>query len=67
MLVVSTPTGQIGRDVLAQLVTAGEPVRAVARDRTRIDRDISAKAEVVELFRKTQAGERRRKRRRCGR
>jgi uncharacterized protein YbjT (DUF2867 family) len=48
MLVVTTPTGQIGRDVLAQLVTAGEPVRAVARDRTRIDPDISAKAEVVE-------------------
>ena len=48
MLVVTTPTGQIGRHVLAQLVAAGEPVRAVARDRTRIEPGALAKAEVVE-------------------
>jgi uncharacterized protein YbjT (DUF2867 family) len=48
MLVVTTPTGQIGRHVLAQLVAAGEPVRAVARDRTRIEPESLAKAEVVE-------------------
>jgi uncharacterized protein YbjT (DUF2867 family) len=48
MLVVTTPTGQIGRHVLAQLVAAGEPVRAVARDRTRIAPEFSAKAEVIE-------------------
>lgn len=48
MLVVTTPTGRIGRHVLAQLVAAGEPVRAVARDRTRIEPGLLAKAEVVE-------------------
>jgi uncharacterized protein YbjT (DUF2867 family) len=48
MLVVTTPTGQIGRHVLAQLVAAGEPVRAVARDRTRIEPGLLAEAEVVE-------------------
>ena len=48
MLVVTTPTGQIGRHVLARLVAAGEPVRAVARDRTRIDPELLARAEVVE-------------------
>ncbi len=48
MLVVTTPTGQIGRHVLAQLVAAGEPVRAVARDRTRIEPGLRARVEVVE-------------------
>jgi uncharacterized protein YbjT (DUF2867 family) len=48
MLVVTTPTGQIGRHVLARLVAAGEPVQAVARDRTRIEPGLRAGAEVVE-------------------
>ncbi|QEH34988.1 NAD(P)H azoreductase [Aquisphaera giovannonii] len=37
MIVVTTPTGQIGRRVLAGLAAAGEPVRAVARDRGRLE------------------------------
>jgi uncharacterized protein YbjT (DUF2867 family) len=48
MLVVTTPTGQIGRHVLARLVAAAEPVRAVVRDRTRIEPDLAARADVVE-------------------
>jgi len=48
MIVVTTPTGQIGRPVLAQLVAAGEPVRAIARDRTRIAPELLAKVDVVE-------------------
>ena len=48
MIVVTAPTGRIGRHVLAQLVTAGEPVRVVARDRTRIEPGLLAKADVVE-------------------
>jgi uncharacterized protein YbjT (DUF2867 family) len=47
-LLDTTPTGRIGRHVLAQLVAAGEPVRAVARDRTRIEPGLLATAEVVE-------------------
>jgi uncharacterized protein YbjT (DUF2867 family) len=45
MLVVTTPTGQIGRHVLARLVAAGEPVRAVARDRSQIEPGLSAEVE----------------------
>ncbi len=48
MLVVTTPTGRIGRHVLARLVAAGEPVRAVARDRARIDPGPASRVEVVE-------------------
>ncbi len=48
MLVVTTPIGQIGRQVLDQLVAAGEPVRAVVRDRSRIAPGLSAKVDVVE-------------------
>ena len=48
MLVVTTPTGQIGGQVLAQLVAAGEPVRAVARDRSRLDPGVAERVEVVE-------------------
>ena len=48
MLVVTTPTGQIGRHVVAQLVAAGEPVRVVARDRSRLASDLLGQVEVVE-------------------
>jgi uncharacterized protein YbjT (DUF2867 family) len=48
MLVVTTPAGQIGRHVLARLVAAGEPVRAVARDRGRIGPGLSTEVDVVE-------------------
>ena len=48
MLVVTTPTGKIGGQVLAQLVAAGEPVRVVARDPTRIKPELRDKVEVVE-------------------
>ena len=48
MLVVTTPTGQIGRQVLDRLVAAREPVRAVARDRSRIEPGLAEKVEVVE-------------------
>lgn len=48
MLVVTTPTGRIGRHVVAQLVAAGEPVRVIVRDRTRLEPGMSANTEVVE-------------------
>lgn len=48
MLVVTTPTGQVGSKVLARLVAAGEPVRVVARDRGRIAPEVVDKVEVVE-------------------
>ena len=48
MLVVTTPTGQIGRNVLKQLVEAGELVRVIARDRSRIEPGLSGPVEVIE-------------------
>ena len=48
MIVVTTPTGHIGSQVLACLVAAGEPVRVVARNRTRINPALLDQIEVVE-------------------
>lgn len=48
MIVVTTPTGQIGSHVLAELVAAGEPVRAIARDPARIEPGLRERTEVVE-------------------
>ena len=48
MFVVTTPTGQIGRQVVARLVEAGGPVRVIARDRSRIAPGLLDKVEVVE-------------------
>ncbi|WP_061933723.1 NAD(P)H-binding protein [Aureimonas sp. AU22] len=47
MIVVTTPTGAIGSQVLKTLVTAGERVRLVARDPGRIPSGLQARVEVV--------------------
>ncbi len=48
MIVVTTPTGHIGRQVLRHLVDAGEAVRVVVRDANKLPKDIGAKVEVIE-------------------
>lgn len=48
MIVVTTPTGKIGRHVVRDLVDAGEAVRVVVRDAAKLDRDIRDRVEVVE-------------------
>ncbi|MEV0844805.1 NmrA family NAD(P)-binding protein [Streptomyces sp. NPDC049954] len=48
MIVVTTPTGQVGHQVLASLVGAGEDVRVVVRDPARLDPGPRARVEVVE-------------------
>ena len=48
MIVVTTPTGHIGRHVLRHLVDAGEAVRVVVRDARKLPEDIRAKVEVIE-------------------
>lgn len=48
MIVVTTPTGQVGHHVLEALVGAGEDVRAVVRDPDRLDPDLRARADVVQ-------------------
>ncbi len=48
MIVVTTPTGTIGRQVLAHLLDGGEPVRVIARDPSRLPSEVRGRVEVVE-------------------
>jgi uncharacterized protein YbjT (DUF2867 family) len=47
MIVVTAPTGTIGRQVLAHLLDGGEPVRVVARDPSRLPAPTRDRVEVV--------------------
>ncbi|HEX2287070.1 MAG TPA: NAD(P)H-binding protein [Mycobacterium sp.] len=48
MIVVTAPTGAIGRQVLARLVDGGETVRVIARDPSRIPDGVRERIEVHE-------------------
>jgi uncharacterized protein YbjT (DUF2867 family) len=48
MIVVTSPTGAIGRQVLQNLLETNEPVRVIARDPKKISEAIRARIEVVE-------------------
>ncbi|MCA1222714.1 NAD(P)H-binding protein [Streptomyces sp. 8L] len=48
MLVITTPTGDIGRQVLDRVLAGGEPVRVIARDSSRLPEHVRAQVEVVE-------------------
>lgn len=48
MIVVTTPTGNIGQKLLQRLVDAGSPVRVIARDGSRIPLEMRRRIEVVE-------------------
>lgn len=48
MIVVTTPTGQVGRGVLQHLVDDGEQVRVVARDPSRIPVSLRNRVDVIE-------------------
>lgn len=47
MIVVSTPTGDIGGRLVGRLLETGEPVRVIARDPSRLPADVRARVEVV--------------------
>ncbi|WP_242884223.1 NmrA family NAD(P)-binding protein [Actinomadura litoris] len=47
MIVVTAPTGQIGRQLIDLLLSAGEPVRVIARDPSRLSPQVRARVEVV--------------------
>jgi uncharacterized protein YbjT (DUF2867 family) len=47
MIVVTTPTGNIGQRVLANVLAAGQPARVVARDAGRLPREVRDRVEVV--------------------
>ena len=48
MIVVTTPTGQIGSQVVKDLLEAGEKVRVIVRDAAKLAPEIRERVEVVE-------------------
>lgn len=48
MIVITTPTGQIGRQVLDAVLDSDEPIRVVARDPARLSGRARERVEVVE-------------------
>ena len=48
MIVVTTPTGAIGHQVLENLLDSGEAVRVIARDASRLPSQIRKRVEVVQ-------------------
>ena len=47
MIVITTPTGDIGRQVVDRILDRGEAVRVIARDPSRLPARVHARAEVV--------------------
>ena len=48
MIVITTPTGEIGRQVLDRVLDGGQAVRVIARDPSRLPARVRARAEVVQ-------------------
>lgn len=48
MIVVTTPTGQIGHQVLHNLLTSSEPLRVIVRDPSRLSPRVRERVEVVQ-------------------
>jgi uncharacterized protein YbjT (DUF2867 family) len=48
MIVVTTPTGHIGQQVLEKILAGGEPVRVIARDPSRLSAPTRKRVEVVQ-------------------
>jgi uncharacterized protein YbjT (DUF2867 family) len=47
MIVITTPTGQIGRQVLDNVLDSGEAVRVIARDPSRLPTRVQERVEIV--------------------
>ncbi|MGO1839296.1 MAG: SDR family oxidoreductase [Candidatus Microbacterium stercoravium] len=47
MIVITAPTGQIGRQVVDALIDGGHPVRVIARDPDRLTRRVRDRVELV--------------------
>ena len=48
MIVITAPTGNIGRQVLADVLAGGQPVRVIVRDPAKLPADIRDQVEVVQ-------------------
>src|SRR3954470_5044466 len=47
MIVITTPTGAIGRQVVEHILRASEPARLIARDLSKVPSSVRERAEVV--------------------
>jgi uncharacterized protein YbjT (DUF2867 family) len=48
MIVITTPTGQIGRQVLGHLLESGEQLRVIARDPSQLPAGVREDLDIVE-------------------
>ena len=48
MIVITTPTGQIGRQVLGNLLESGEQLRVIARDPSQLPAEVRGDLDIVE-------------------
>jgi uncharacterized protein YbjT (DUF2867 family) len=48
MIVITAPTGKIGREVLGNILDSGEPIRVIARDPSRLPLQARGRVEVVQ-------------------
>jgi uncharacterized protein YbjT (DUF2867 family) len=48
MIVITAPTGKIGRQVLDKILDAGRPARVIARDPSRLAPQVRERAEVIQ-------------------
>ena len=48
MIVITTPTGQIGSQVLDSIIDSGETIRVIARDPARLSPDVRDRVEVIQ-------------------
>ena len=48
MIVITTPTGAVGHQVLDHVLESGQPVRVIARDPSRLSPETQRRAEVVQ-------------------
>lgn len=48
IIVITAPTGDIGRQVLAEALTGSEPIRVVARDPSKLSVEVLDRVEVIQ-------------------
>jgi len=48
MIVITTPTGQIGSQLVARLLAGEDPVRVIVRDASRLDAGVRGRVEIVQ-------------------
>jgi uncharacterized protein YbjT (DUF2867 family) len=48
MIVITTPSGQIGRQVLGNLLDSGEQLRVIARDRSQLPAGTLKDLDIIE-------------------